>query len=172
MLLAVNEGLLQAARDGDAHALDQVIIQCRPNLRRYAARYCAGADVDDAVQEALIILSRKLPSLRSLAAFTGWIYLIARRECQRLARRMRHQTVSPEELEQHAWESSHTDTEMRLDLASAISSLPDRYREIIILRDFEELTVREIAKRMNLPPDTVKTRIYRGRHLIREHLTA
>ncbi|MDE2127134.1 MAG: RNA polymerase sigma factor [Armatimonadetes bacterium] len=172
MLVVVSERLLQAAHDGDAQALNQVIIQCRPNLRRYAARYCAGADVDDAVQEALIIVSRKLPALRSLAAFTGWIYLIARRECRRLARRMRDHAVAPEELEERAWERSSSDTEMRIDLAAAISSLPERYREIIILRDFEELTVREIAQRMNMPPDTVKTRIYRGRHLIREHLMA
>ena len=44
--------------------------------------------------------------------------------------------------------------------------------EVIVLRDFEELTVKEIASRLHTLPETVKTRIHRGRQMIREHLLA
>lgn len=71
MPIAVDNQLLESARQGDAQALDRLLIACRPDLRRYASRYCVkSSDVDDAVQEALIILYRRLPSLRSLGAFT------------------------------------------------------------------------------------------------------
>ena len=171
MPIAVDNQLLESARQGDAQALDRLLIACRPDLRRYASRYCVkSSDVDDAVQEALIILYRRLPSLRSLGAFTSWIFLIARRECQRLSRKMFHQAVSLDEVEEQQYLQTRTDPDLRIDLVMAIQSLPDLYREVIVLRDFEELTVREISERLSMVPATVKTRIHRGRQLIREHL--
>ncbi len=173
MSIAVDDHLLIAAQRGDTIALERVIAQCRPNLRRYASRYCVTtSDAEDAVQESLIILYRHLPALRSVGAFSGWLFQVIRRECQRLAQKMFHQHVPLDEAIEDKYLTTRTDIEMRLDIAMAIQSLPDIYREIIVLRDFEELTVREIAARLGLLPETVKTRIHRGRLLIREHLLA
>lgn len=171
MRIAVDNNLLALAWQGDAGALDRLLIACRPDLRRYATRHCAkSSDVDDAVQEALIILCRRLPGLRSLEAFTSWLFTIVRRECQRLSRMMLHQPVPLDEAEEHHYLQTRTDSDLRIDLVMAIQSLPDLYREVIVLRDFEELTVREIAERLSMVPETVKTRIHRGRQRIREHL--
>ena len=167
----VNENLMEAARGGDAEALERLLVACRPDLRRYATRYCAqSSDVDDAVQEASLILYRRLPGLRSLGAFTGWLLTIVRRECQRLSRKMFHLEVPLEEAAERHYLQTRTDTDLRIDIVMAIQSLPDLYRDIIVLRDFEELTIGEIAARLNMVPATVKTRIHRGRQLIREHL--
>lgn len=171
MPIPVEESLLEAARGGDAVALDRLLVTCRPEMRRYATSQCStSSDVDDAVQEALIILYRKLPALRSLGAFTGWLLLIVRRECQRLARKMFHQEVPLDEATERQYLRMRTDTDLRIDIVMAIESLPYIYRDVIILRDMEELTIREIAERLHLVPETVKTRIHRGRHLIHEHL--
>lgn len=98
---SVNEALLDAARQGDAAALDSLLVACRPNLRRYAASQCArSSDVDDAVQEALIIVYRKLPALRSIGSFAAWLFQVARRECQRLSRSMFRQAVPLDELDE------------------------------------------------------------------------
>ncbi len=160
--------LLGAARQGDAAALERLLTLCRPDLRRYAALTClTAADAEDAVQEALLTVYRKVEKLRSAAAFSRWLFQIVRRECLRLLR-PDHARVEWEIEEKYL--AVHSDPDLRLAIALAIQSLPDIYRDVIILRDFEELTIREIAARLNLLSETVKTRIYRGRHLVREHL--
>lgn len=171
MALAVDLHLLEAAKRGDSHALENLLVECRPDLRRYAERYCLNsADAEDAVQESLVILYRRLPALRALGAFTGWIFQIVKRECDRLARKMFHQDVPLDEVIEQRYLATRTDVELRLDIAMAIQSLPDIYREVIVLRDFEELSVREIAQHLGVLPETIKTRIHRGRKMIREHL--
>jgi len=173
MLGFSDQRLLESAKRGDTEALERLIVQTRPDLRRYAARYCAtSSDAEDAVQESLVILFRRLPTLRGLGAYSGWLVQIIRRECQRLARKMLHQEVPLDEVTERQYLITRTDIELRLDIAMAIQSLPDIYREVIVLRDFEELTVKEIAARLLLVPETVKTRIHRGRQMIREHLLA
>jgi len=162
--------LLEAARQGDAAALESLLILCRPNLRRYAALTClTNADAEDAVQEALIIVYRKVSALRSVGTFSQWVFQIVRRECLRLMR-LGHGDLAV--AQEEAYLSTRSDVELRLDITLAVQSLPPLYRDVIILRDFEELTVREIAGRLGLVPETVKTRIYRGRQLVREHLLA
>lgn len=162
--------LLEAARQGDAVALESLLVLCRPNLRRYAALTClTSADAEDAVQEALLIVYRKVSALRAVATFSQWVFQIVRRECLRM---MRPGHADLADIEEEKYLSTHSDLDLRLDLTFAIQSLPDIYRDVIILRDLEELTICEIAERLGLIPETVKTRLYRGRHLVREHLLA
>ena len=166
----LDTGLLEAARQGDAASLESLLILCRPNLRRYAALTCLTAsDAEDAVQEALLIVYRKVATLRSLATFAQWGFQIVRRECLRI---MQPAHANLAAIEEEKYLATHSDLDLRHDLTCAIHSLPDIYREVIILRDLEELTIREIAARLELVPETVKTRLYRGRQLVREHLLA
>ena len=65
------ETLILAAQSGDSVALNRLLIACQTDTRRYARRHCAASNVDDAVQEALLILSRKVASLKAAAAFSG-----------------------------------------------------------------------------------------------------
>ena len=60
--------------------------------------------------------------------------------------------------------------DLRIDLSRAIQSLPDHYREVILLRDIEELSIDEIASVLGLSRESVKARIHRARMLIREYL--
>lgn len=163
--------LIEAARGGDLPSLDRLLEVCRPDLQRYAALNCRAADAEDAVQESLLILHRNIGALRSIGAFAGWLFQIVRRECLRLARQVLPHQVALDEVEE-TLAARKNDPDLRLDIALAIQSLPDHYRAVIVLRDFEELSVQEIATRLSLPAATVKTRIHRGRHLIREHLLA
>ncbi len=163
-----NAALVEAARRGDFGALEKLLETCRPDLRRYAAINCLAADVEDAVQESLLILYRKVGALRSISAFPRWLFQIVRHECLRLSRQIMPEQLLWDKVEKVALDKS--DADLRFDITRAIQSLPDRYRDIIVLRDFEELPIAEIATRLNMEPATVKTRVHRGRQLIREHL--
>jgi RNA polymerase sigma factor (sigma-70 family) len=166
-----HHSLLEAARLGDTTALDRLLQVCQPDIRRYAYRHCLASDVDDAVQETLLIVTLKLRSLRAVAAFSGWLFQIVRRECRRLERRVFGLHPYDEE-KMERWLTTHSDETVRLDLISALESLPEHYREIILLRDFHEMTIREIATRIQLTIPATKSRLRRARQLVREYLLA
>ena len=60
--------------------------------------------------------------------------------------------------------------ELSIDLARAIESLPEHYREVVLLRDVEELTINEIAERLGRTREAVKGNLHRARLLLREYL--
>lgn len=163
--------MLEAARLGDTAALDSLLKACQPDVRRYAYRHCLISDVDDAVQETLLIVTRRLRSLRAVAAFSGWLFQIVRRECRRLERRVFGLDPYDEE-KMEGWLAIHPDETVRLDLVNALESLPEHYREVILLRDFHEMTIREIAAQIRLTASATKSRLHRARQLVREYLLA
>lgn len=161
--------LIEAAREGDARALVRLLEVCQPDLKRIAQSQCASAaDADDAVQESLWLVYKRIGALRTAGSFGAWMFAIVRRECHRLMRRMRGQTQLPED--DHPLFAYYTRPDLRIDLAAAIQSLPDKYRDAIILRDFEEYSISEIANALRLTREAVKSRIHRGREMIREYL--
>lgn len=168
-LAAEHLPLLAAAHGGDPRALEQLLKISRPDIRRYAQQHCLLSDVDDAVQEALLIVARKLPQLRVLAAFSGWAIRLVQRECRRLGRvTLRYDPYDEEKLEQ--WLVVRDEARLRVELAAALESLPAHYREVMLLRDLEELTIAEIAARTGLTGANVKSRLHRARALAREYL--
>ncbi|ODT26201.1 MAG: RNA polymerase subunit sigma-24 [Kaistia sp. SCN 65-12] len=162
--------LIASARDGDAAAIASLLAVAQPDIRRYARITCRTADVDDAVQDALCLLHRHIGSLRAVSAFSGWLFAVVRRECLRLARHGFGQAAPLDIVEDRAEIATRPDHELRLDLTAAIQSLPAHYREVLVLRDLEELTIDEIAARLETTRETVKARLRRARMLAREYL--
>jgi RNA polymerase sigma-70 factor (ECF subfamily) len=161
--------LIAAARGGDADALVLLIAAAQPDVRRYAARNCRAADVDDAVQETLLLLYRRVGTLRAVTSFSAWLFSVARRACYRLLRlSMGLAEMAPDDAEARLVHLPVED--IRLDLSRAIQSLPDHYREVILLRDIEEFSIDEIAGVLGLTRESVKARIHRARVMIREYL--
>jgi RNA polymerase sigma factor (sigma-70 family) len=161
--------LIEAARGGDADALVSLIAAAQPDIRRYAARNCRAADIDDAVQETLLLLYRRVGTLRAVTSFSAWLFAVARRACLRLLRRSAGMADSPaDDAEMRL--AHRTPEDIRIDLSRAIQSLPDHYREVILLRDIEELSIDEIAGVLALTRESVKARIHRARLMIREYL--
>ncbi len=163
------EALILAAQLGDSSALDRLLLVSATDARRYARRHCHVSDIDDAVQEALLILVRKISALKAAAAFSGWLFTIVRRECDRLARAMlRHESLDEARVESYL--AAETDLELRTDLSAALESLPGPYRRVVLMRDFEELTIAEIASALGEAPGAVKSRLHRARAMVREYL--
>ena len=160
---------LEAARAGDRAALERVLGRSRQHLRRYAEHHCVVNDVADAVQESLFTVSRRLTDLRQLECFASWLFRIVKRECNRLKRALRAFAHEPITDDIVASPSIETRTLAR-DLAAALGSLPAHYREIVLLRDLEGLTIEELSGRLALTRQAAKARLHRARALAREYL--
>ncbi|WP_321790317.1 RNA polymerase sigma factor [Burkholderia pyrrocinia] len=163
------ENLILAAQTGDPTAISRLLAVCQADARRYAYKHCQASDVDDAVQESLLVISRKVKGLKAATAFSAWLFTVIKRECRKLQRMMfRHDPLPEEQAEELL--ARRTDDALRVDLANALESLPAHYLEVVLLRDFEELTIAEIAERLGEPHGAVKSRLHRARELVREYM--
>ena len=161
--------LLLAAQSGDPAALERLLANWYPDLRRYAQRHCHAAHAEDALQETLLVASRKIQSLRHLHSSFAWLITIVKRYCYFFFKKF-HLELHLEEAEWAEFIDSKPSPALRQDLIAALESLPEHYLQIILLRDFEELTLNEIAGRLNENIPAVKSRLHRARALVREYL--
>lgn len=163
------ENLIMAAQTGEPAAISRLLAVCQADARRYAYRHCHASHVDDAVQESLLVVSRKVSGLKAAAAFSSWLFTVIKRECRKLERMMFKHDPLPDELAEEKM-LCRTDAALRIDLAKALESLPAHYLEVVLLRDFEELTIAEIAERLGEQQGAVKSRLHRARELVREYM--
>lgn len=165
---SVSAELIESARQGDALALERLLALCQPDLQRYARRTCATEDIEDAVQDALIILYRRLGGLRALSAFSGWVFRIVKHECLRRMKSRHDYTQLNEAIDACP---AAGDLDLCLDLVRSIRSLPPLYRDVLVLRDVTELSAEETAEKVGASVQAVKSRLHRARYLVREQLS-
>jgi RNA polymerase sigma-70 factor (ECF subfamily) len=166
-----NLELVESAMSGDRHAVERLLAIARPDIRRFARRHCrTSSDVDDAVQEALWVLYRRIGMLRAAGALSSWLFTVVRHACLKMAGSIFQKTLEIEEYGNDPRLSSVPMADLRIDVAAAIASLPPQYREIVILRDLQEMTINEIGDELNLGREAVKGRLNRARSLLREYL--
>ena len=125
-------------------------------------------DVEDLVQEVFLTVYRKLPTLRDPAAFPGWIAMIARNRATDHLRRVPRTEELSEDLPAGN-PSDPSDAEAKAILA-VIRSLPEAYRETLVLRLVEGMTGPEISARTGLTEGSVRVNLHRGMKLLREKL--
>lgn len=181
--------LIRAAQQGDSRAFDRLIHRYQGQIYRAMTRACANPDLaQDVLQEAMIRAFRALPQFRGDASFATWLFRIAKNLCVRKQQQMlAHPTISLDQPlgEEEDAESllrqmiDHTaqnpqqvvlDEEIRQKVREAVDKLPPNLREILILRDMEDLSNQETAQRTGLTVAAVKARLHRARALLREHL--
>lgn len=159
--------MIRSAIDGDQQAIESLLAIAQPDIRRYAQYYCKNhQDAEDATQETLLMIFRRIGAIRTVAALPGWLMTTVRRECARLSRRSRHIPLYDDSAC-----LKRDDLEIRLDISAAIESLPDHYRRVVILRDIQSKTVDAICDDLSLSREAVKGRLHRARVLMREYLS-
>ena len=161
--------LMLAAQTGDPAAIERLLAVCQADAQRYAYKHCHASDVDDAVQESLLIVARRVESLKAAAAFSSWLFTVIKRQYHRLLHTMLRTDQFDDEHTENLL-AARTDEALRIDLAAALESLPAHYLEVVLLRDFEELTIAEIADRLGENAGAIKSRLHRARELVREYL--
>ncbi|GLY92128.1 RNA polymerase sigma factor [Actinoallomurus iriomotensis] len=152
-----------AAQQGDALALDRLLDELAPYVRRLCARI-APATADDATQEALLAIFRGLPSLRAPEAIMTWVRSVTVRTAIRLARRHDLEIAT----EETVMEPCVSSLEGLVDIDDALTRLPVSQRVVLILRMREGLSEQEIATTLGIPAGTVKSRLHRARAAFRE----
>ena len=165
--------MFAAAQAGDPAALERVLRELQPDIRRYARRQChRTSSIEDVVQEALIVLYRRVGSVRDPLAVAGWIFRVVSRLCMLSVLGLIRGAEALSERHEAAHFAQMPQDDLRIDLVRALESLPAIYREVILLRDMEQLTIGEVADRLAITREACKSRIHRGRALLREYLRA
>lgn len=170
MAIAPTAEEIEAARAGDPVALEYLLARSRQDLRRYAEYHCAINDVEDAVQESLMLIARKLGDLRTIEAYASWLFRIVKRECNRLKRALRHLVLQPV-LDEFDGPHYPPPSGLLRDVSAALARLPTHYREILLMRDLEGHTIAEISVQLGLHQEAAKARLHRARLLARAYLS-
>lgn len=150
-----------------------------PLVRRYGPRAYGFAlgkvrdpeEAKDLSQEAFLRAFRAIDRFDESRPFYPWLLTILRNLCISYLRR-RRPTISIEDMPpaKQAAKSRGLSPELRLSLKQALDSLSESDREIVILKDFQDLTYNEIAAMLNVPRGTVQSRLYYARRRLRDHL--
>lgn len=177
--------LAARAAHGDTAAFEALMRRYNRMLFRTARAILRDdAEAEDALQEAYLQAYRSLGSFRGDAQLSTWLArIVANEALQRLRKQTRRAEIVPlqsadgAELEQvmdsdmnQAPDATAARGEMRRLLESQIDALPEAYRTVFVLRAVEELSVEQTAAVLDLPPATVRTRLFRARSMLREAL--
>jgi len=180
-------GRMQA---GDTAAVGELASMYGPRIQQLAFRYVKNwEDAEEVAQDVLLKVYRKIDAFRGDAALSSWIYRItfntamSRLRTARAARAADKQKgdasaagddLNRQPAEPADWSSLADDHvlrgEMRQRLIGALTHLPPVYRVPVILRDIQGLSTEEASAVLRVKPQTLKSRLHRGRLILRERL--
>ena len=177
-----DEELIAAFQQGSEKAFDVLVGRFKNPLTNFVYRFLGDFDeCDDVVQETFVRVFRNKHLYTPQAKFSTWIYTIAGNLAKsRLRQRDRHRLVSlfhPGKKGADEGEREIPDLRYAADrdadralkherIQKALNSISPKYREVVVLRDIQELSYQEIAKVTGLNLGTVKSRIKRGRTML------
>jgi RNA polymerase sigma-70 factor (ECF subfamily) len=174
----------------DAVTFDRLYREHVDRIFRFAQRLCGQTDdAKDLVQDTFLNAYRGLKDFRGEASFTTWLYTIAARACTRMRRRRKGEPERELSLEEFiptsegefrlqiaakglSPQQALENKQLRRALQQAIGKLPKKYRLVLVLRDMEGLTAKEVGSIMGLNERAVKSRLHRARLFVRRELSA
>ena len=177
-----DKSLLEAIRRKEPRAVEALLARHEKQVYRFGLRMCGSEDAArEVLQETLLAAFRNLHDFRGDAAISTWLFQIARSFCIKARRRRVDEPAEHTPLDAPQVAGLHDDRpdperiaqarQMGEVLQAAILSLPESYREVLILRDVEGLSAEEAAKVMGIEVPALKSRLHRARMEVRRHLT-
>jgi len=171
----IDYSLIRAVQNGDMVAFNELVDRYKGRLMNVIGRMLSSTEeAEDIVQETFIRVYQHRNSFNFQHCFSTWIYTIglnlARNELRK-RKKFKYYEIS----EMQGNESEFA-VEMKLPsrlpkiLNNAIKELPDKYKMAFLLRDIEEMSYEEVAKVLNIPLGTVKSRVNRARMILRDKL--
>jgi RNA polymerase sigma-70 factor, ECF subfamily len=161
--------LVEAVRGGDREAFGRLYDAYAPMVHGILLSRVPYREVDDLVQDVFLVALRRLNTLRDSAAFGGWLAMITRNRAIDFHRSARETEELPEDLPEPRPAEKEAEAEASRTL-DVIRSLPEAYRETLVLRLVEGMTGPEIAVRTGLTPASVRVNLHRGMKMLREKL--
>lgn len=149
-------------------SIDEVVeAYAKPMYGFALAQVQCVSDAEDVLQEVFLIYLRKNPRFESEQQRKVWLMKVTRNCCRGLWRfRRRHKTVPLEDVDAILLESDE-----ERDLMYELQKLPEKYRDAMELFYFGGLSTEEIGKTLDCSPEAVRTRLKRGREMLKERLT-
>jgi RNA polymerase sigma factor RpoE len=182
----IDQQLVERAQQGDKHAFELLVSKYQRKLGRLLSRFIRDpGEVEDVTQEAFVKAYRALPSFRGDSAFYTWLYRIgintAKNYLVSMGRRAPTTTTyDSEEAEGfddgdqlrdlNTPENLLMSKQIAQTVNQSMDRLPEELRAAIMLREIEGMSYEDIAKIMNCPIGTVRSRIFRAREAIAEQL--
>ena len=170
----------------DLALFEELVERCQRQTYRVAYRLCGNhEDAQDLIQEALFEAYRNFGRFTPGTRFDRWLYrIMTNRHIDRIRRDGRLPTLSLDQGEEGnggeaGWQVADAEADPAgqvldevLDerLENALGQLPPEYRQVVVLADIEELSYEEVARVVRCPVGTVRSRLHRGRALLRERL--
>jgi len=179
-----DEQLILQFQNEDKGAYVEIVMRYKDRLVNFLYRFTGNRETaEDISQETFLKLYKNKDKYSEIAKFSTWLYTIALNEARSNFRKeKKHSAVSINDY----YEDSHNDYQIKSDdynpeedanaetesfyIQKAINSLNEIHREIIVLRDIEELDYEEIAKTLDIPLGTVRSRINRARESLKVSL--
>jgi RNA polymerase sigma-70 factor, ECF subfamily len=167
-----DEDLVRRAAGGDQEAFADLVRRHQDRVYRLCLRIMGNPDdAHDAAQDTFLTLLRKLDQFRGDAAFTTWLHRVGVNACYDSLRRKKRQpmlhSVGDDDgppLEHGVPVADHADEIVgTVDVGRALAKIPEDYRVVLVLADVQDLPYDEIAKVLDIPVGTVKSRVHRGR---------
>jgi RNA polymerase sigma-70 factor (ECF subfamily) len=175
--MRTDQQLLEKAQAGDRRALDEILSRHEQQIFRFGLRMCGNEDdARDVLQETLLTAFQKVHTFRGDAQLSTWLYQIARNFCAR-SRRGAPAAVGEQEAAAVASPDAPPDAEVHAKqigalLQSAILTLPESQREVLVLRDVEGLSAEEAAQVIGIEIGALKSRLHRARLDLRGKLAS
>jgi len=171
--------VIDAIRTGDRYAFDDLVRRWTRWVRGVVFAVIARPeDVDDVVQQVWSAVWRRIGELRDSRAFKAWLFRLARNAAldagREATRRRKHLVPLGDDVQQPARglpaDASLLKDERQQRVIEAIQSLPALYREPFVLRHMNGWTYQQIGEVLEMPVDSVETRLVRARRFLREKL--
>jgi RNA polymerase sigma-70 factor (ECF subfamily) len=157
--------LVEAVMRGDHDAFGRLYDLYGPMVHGILLARVPYDEVDDLVQDVFLLAFKRIHTLREAGAFGGWLAMITRNRAVDFHRRKRETEELPENLARPLSVDPEAAEALRL-----IRTLPDAYRETLVLRLVEGMTGPEIAERTGLTPASVRVNLHRGMKQLREKM--
>ncbi|MEO1231514.1 MAG: sigma-70 family RNA polymerase sigma factor [Myxococcota bacterium] len=180
-----DRALVARAQSGDSGALQDLLERYQPRLLRFGLRMCGHReDAEDVVQESMMAAARTLSDFRGDASLSTWLYTIARSFCLKKRRRSKFAPAHEASLDDEdtrpqvravadpsrSPEEAAAISEVESAVQAAIRTLEDGQREVLVLRDVEGLSAKEVGEVTGLSVSAVKSKLHRARSNLRRTL--
>ncbi len=178
-----DEDLIEKFQNGDLYAFDLIVKRYKNQLLNFVYRFLGNAEeAEDLVQETFLRVYRNRKAYQKVAKFSTWIYTIAGNLAKtELRKRKRRKFFSISDLGYNEKDydisdeafnpEKDVDGRMKEEIIHReIDDLSPKFREVILLRDVQQLSYEEISQIVNIPLGTVKSRVNRGRLKLQEKL--
>ena len=183
-LLLTDEQLILNFQKGHRDAFNELVVRYKDKLTNFIYRFTYDIDsAEDLAQDTLLKVYINKDSYKEIAKFSTWIYTIASNLAKTELRKIkRRQTYSISDLssddrefvihraEEQSFEQVEDTSVSSSILQESLIEIDDEFKNIIILRDIQELSYDEISKILQIPLGTVKSRINRGRFKLKDIL--